>query len=66
MFFSIINIKYINPNLEKKLTIPIGFFSGIIGGLSTMYSPYVLAYLVSVNLEKETLIRREIPIIINT
>lgn len=52
-----INIKYINPNLEKKLTIPIGFFSGIIGGLSTMYSPYILAYLVSVNLEKETLIR---------
>ena len=27
-----INIKYINPNLEKKLTILIGFFSGIIGG----------------------------------
>ena len=34
-----------------------GFFSGIIGGLSTMYSPYILAYLVSINLEKETLIR---------
>ena len=52
-----INIKYINPNLEKKLTVPLGFFSGIIGGLSTMYSPYILAYLVSINLEKETLIR---------
>ena len=52
-----INIKYINPNLERKLTIPLGFFSGIIGGLSSMYSPYILAYLVSTNLEKEELIR---------
>ena len=52
-----INIKYINPNLERKLTIPLGFFSGIIGGLSSMYSPYILAYLVSINLEKEVLIR---------
>ena len=52
-----INIKYINPNFERKLTIPLGFFSGIIGGLSSMYSPYILAYLVSTNLEKEALIR---------
>ena len=52
-----INIKYINPNLERKVTIPLGFFSGIIGGLSSMYSPYILAYLVSTNLEKEALIR---------
>tara|TARA_B100001059_G_scaffold235415_1_gene280922 strand:+ start:1534 stop:2289 length:756 start_codon:yes stop_codon:yes gene_type:complete len=52
-----INIKYINPNLERKLTIPLGFFSGIIGGLSSMYSPYILAYLISTNLEKESLIR---------
>ena len=52
-----INIKYINPNIERKLTIPLGFFSGIIGGLSSMYSPYILAYLVSINLEKEVLIR---------
>ena len=52
-----INIKYINPNIEKKLTIPLGLFSGIIGGVSSMYSPYILAYLVSINLEKEVLIR---------
>ena len=52
-----INIKSIKPNLERKLTIPLGFFSGIIGGLSNMYSPYILAYLVSTNLDKETLIR---------
>jgi len=52
-----INIKYINPNIERKLTIPLGLFSGIIGGLSSMYSPYILAYLVSINLEKEVLIR---------
>ena len=50
-----INIKYINPNLEKKLTIPIGFFSGIIGVYHNVFTLY-LAYLVSVNLEK-TLIR---------
>ena len=52
-----INIKYINPNIERKLTIPLGLFSGIIGGVSSMYSPYILAYLVSTNLEKEALIR---------
>ena len=52
-----INIKYINPNIERKLTIPLGLFSGIIGGLSSMYSPYILAYLISTNLEKESLIR---------
>ncbi|MDA9649250.1 sulfite exporter TauE/SafE family protein [Alphaproteobacteria bacterium] len=52
-----INIKYINPNIERKLTIPLGLFSGIIGGVSSMYSPYILAYLVSINLEKEVLIR---------
>ena len=52
-----INIKYINSKLERKLTIPLGFFSGIIGGLSSMYSPYILAYLISTNLEKESLIR---------
>jgi uncharacterized membrane protein YfcA len=52
-----LNFKNIKPNLEKKITIPLGFFSGIIGGLSNMYSPYILAYLVSTNLEKEALIR---------
>ena len=52
-----LNFQNIKPNLEKKITIPLGFFSGIIGGLSNMYSPYILAYLVSTNLEKEALIR---------
>jgi uncharacterized membrane protein YfcA len=52
-----LNFQNIKPNLEKKITIPLGFFSGIIGGLSNMYSPYILAYLVSTNLEKEELIR---------
>jgi uncharacterized membrane protein YfcA len=62
IFAAIVNLvgldfQNIKPNLEKKITIPLGFFSGIIGGLSNMYSPYILAYLVSTNLEKEALIR---------
>ena len=52
-----INLEYIKPNVERKVTIILGFFSGIIGGLSNMYSPYILAYLVSTNLKKESLIR---------
>ena len=52
-----INFSEVKPNLEKVITIPLGFFSGIIGGVSNMYSPYILAYLVSTNLEKDILIR---------
>lgn len=52
-----LNFSHVKPNLEKIITIPLGFFSGIIGGVSNMYSPYILAYLVSTNLEKDTLIR---------
>ena len=51
------NFYKIELGLERKITIPLGFFSGIIGGLSNMYSPYILAYLVSTNLNKEALIR---------
>lgn len=52
-----LNFSHVKPNLEKIITIPLGFFSGIIGGVSNMYSPYILAYLVSTNLEKDALIR---------
>ena len=52
-----LNFSDVKPNLEKIITIPLGFFSGIIGGVSNMYSPYILAYLVSTNLEKDALIR---------
>ena len=51
------NFHKIELGLERKITIPLGFSSGIIGGLSNMYSPYILAYLVSTNLHKESLIR---------
>ena len=34
-----------------------GFFSGILGGLSTFYGPPILTYLISVNLSKEFFIR---------
>ena len=47
----------IKPDFEKKFTIILGFLSGIIGGLSSMYSPLIIAYLVSLNLEKEFFIR---------
>ena len=52
-----VNFKNIEPKFEKKITIFLGFFSGIIGGLSNMYSPYILAYLAGLKLEKEFLIR---------
>ena len=51
------NLKFIKPQFEKIFTVLLGFFSGIIGGLSNMYAPYILCYLVSTNLEKEDLIR---------
>jgi|TARA_B110000438_G_scaffold102492_1_gene101410 uncharacterized membrane protein YfcA len=55
-FFGLNFIK-IKPIFEKKITIVLGFFSGIIGGLSSMYAPLIIAYLVSVDLEKEFFIR---------
>ena len=35
----------------------IGFFSGILGGLSTFYAPPIITFLVSLNLNKENFIR---------
>ena len=35
----------------------LGFFSGILGGLSTFFGPPILAYLISIELEKEYFIR---------
>ena len=55
-FFGL-SIKNIKNKYEKVLTIFLGFFSGILGGLSTFYAPPLIAYLVSANLEKEFFIR---------
>ena len=52
-----INLKFIKLHFEKTFTIFLGFFSGIIGGLSNMYAPYILCYLVSTDLNKDDLIR---------
>ena len=52
-----INLKFIKLHFEKIFTIFLGFFSGIIGGLSNMYAPYILCYLVSTDLNKDDLIR---------
>ncbi len=52
-----LNIKKTNPKFEKIFNIILGFFSGILGGLSGMYPPLILAYLISINLEKEFFIR---------
>ena len=62
IFVAIINsfglqIKNINKNWERSITIIIGFFSGILGGLSSFYGPPMLAYLVALKLKKETFIR---------
>ena len=51
----------INNNINKKreriITSFIGFGSGILGGLSTVYGPPMLAYLVAVDLRKEKFVR---------
>jgi uncharacterized membrane protein YfcA len=51
----------INQNINKKreriITSFIGFGSGILGGLSTVYGPPMLAYLVAVDLPKEKFVR---------
>ena len=39
------------------MSVIIGFFSGILGGLSTFYAPPIITFLVSLNLEKENFIR---------
>ena len=62
IFFTLINffglnLKKIKQNNEKILSVIIGFFSGILGGLSTFYAPPIITFLVSLNLEKESFIR---------
>ena len=61
IFFTLINffglnLKNIKQKNEKILSVIIGFFSGILGGLSTFYAP-IITFLVSLNLEKESFIR---------
>ena len=62
IFFTTINLLGFNlnklkPKYEKTLSIIIGFFSGILGGLSTFYAPPIITFLVSLNLNKENFIR---------
>ena len=52
-----LNLNSLKPKYEKKLSIIIGFCSGILGGISTFYAPPIIAFLVSLNLEKENFIR---------
>ena len=47
----------INKKYERIITSFIGFGSGILGGLSTVYGPPMLAYLVAVDLPKEKFVR---------
>ncbi len=52
-----LNLKWLKPKYEKIISIFIGFFSGILGGLSTFYAPPIITFLVSLNLSKENFIR---------
>ncbi len=52
-----INLKKIKKANEKILSVVIGFFSGILGGLTTFYAPPIITFLISINLEKEFFIR---------
>ena len=52
-----LNLKNIKQKNEKILSLIIGFFSGILGGLSTFYAPPIITFLVSLNFEKESFIR---------
>ncbi len=55
-FFGI-NLKKLKKANEKILSVIIGFFSGILGGLTTFYAPPIITFLISINLDKEFFIR---------
>ena len=55
-FFGI-SLKNIKKSNEKILSVIIGFFSGILGGLTTFYAPPIITFLISINLDKEFFIR---------
>ena len=55
-FFGI-NLKNLKKANEKILSVTIGFFSGILGGLTTFYAPPIITFLISINLDKEFFIR---------
>ena len=55
-FFGL-NLTSLKPKYERNLSMIIGFFSGVLGGMSTFYAPPVISFLVSLNLEKENFIR---------
>ena len=52
-----LDLRGLKHEYEKKISIILGFFSGILGGLSTFYAPPIITFLVSLNLEKEYFIR---------
>jgi len=52
-----LNLASLKSKYEKKLSMIIGFFSGILGGLSTFYAPPIITFLVLLNLPKESFIR---------
>ena len=52
-----LDLRGLKHEYEKKISIILGFFSGILGGLSTFYAPPIITFLVSLNLEKEHFIR---------
>ena len=52
-----INLKKIKKANEKILSVIIGFFSGVLGGLTTFYAPPIITFLISINLDKEFFIR---------
>ncbi len=52
-----LNLNWLKPKYEKIISMFIGFFSGILGGVSTFYAPPIITFLVSLNLAKENFIR---------
>ena len=55
-FFNV-DFSHLKIKSEKKISVFIGFFSGIIGGLTTFYAPPIITFLISIKLEKEFFIR---------
>jgi uncharacterized membrane protein YfcA len=47
----------ISPTAERWLAAPVGFFAGIIGGMSTLYGPILAIYVISLKFPRDAFVK---------